>query len=365
MRVEKVIRDYLLGIDLETERVNTDIVEDDKFISRQKCFKDDLERIFGCDISCKLYDQVVNGEGSEKDKIDTVYSSSLQSLLFFSQVRKDNKLTVNIEGKNIEFEHVQFEYKNRVIGYPSSVDVVLSDENGKNILFIESKLAEIARSSKKKIDDEAMPGEKVVGISYFKKDEDSGYYKALKLGNDETKDEPRSDAQDELKQLGIIFPENEGAYPICKRENKGANNALITLPIGENANKKYVYSEGIKQILAHIIGIINYKHGRNIEDKRCSNELRAYEKDSNVYYMELYNGFPMSNEKMDVESQKKIEEIRFIQDEFKKHVRVVFDVLREKKLNITMLDMTYQELYKNRGGYKLSDKVVNFYHLDK
>lgn len=363
MKVEKVIRNYLLGLDLETKEVKTDIIEGDKFINKEKCFTEDLKSIFDCDISCELYNQVVNGEGNEKDKIDSVYSSSLQSLLFFSQVSKNNKLTVNIGGNNIEFEHVQFEYKNKVIGYPSSVDVVLSDKGGKNILFIESKLAEIARDSAKKEDGDINPGKKVVGISYFMKNKDSGYYTALKLGKDETKDEPKKEAKDELRQLGIIFPENEGDYPISKRKNEGTNDALITLPNDAAANTEYVYSEGIKQILAHIIGIINFKQGRNSEDARCSNELRTYEKNSNVYYMELYNGFPVS--KKNGENQKELEKIRFIQDEFKKHVKVVFNVLSKKNLNITMLDMTYQKLYKNRGKYDIPKKIVDFYHLDE
>ena len=91
---------------------------------QSKCFKSEIEEIFGIKIDCKLYDSVVNGQGNEKDKIDSLYSSSLQSLVVFHNVNSNNQIKIQINNEHLSFDKVYFEQKNKVIGYPSSIDVV-------------------------------------------------------------------------------------------------------------------------------------------------------------------------------------------------------------------------------------------------
>lgn len=73
----------------------------------------------------------------------------------------------------------------------------------------------------------------------------------------------------DLQRIGIVFPEGEGEYPIEKRTKKGSNDAIITLPYckcelgNENANKEYVYSYGIKQILSIYYSCITFRYAQS------------------------------------------------------------------------------------------------------
>lgn len=306
------------------------------FSKNDVCFKKQLEETFECKMECSLYDQVVNGEGNEKDKIRTVYSSSLQSLLFFSPVDAGKKINLTIAGEKIVFSKVLFEYKNKVIGFPSSIDVVLADESEKHILFIESKLAEIARDSKKKTIKNNSPGTKEVGISYFGGD---GYKKTFHVNE--------GDFKDFYEKLGIEKPEGEDSYFVEKTAGKGSIKAKI-VPIDNNS---YVYSYGIKQMLSHLIGIMNFINGERVSEGLSDDVL-----DSKIYFMEICNGFPGIGD----------EEIDNAQREYFEHVKKVEEILGEKCPQITMLHTTYQRLYELiKDSYTLDKKVVDFYHLDE
>ena len=156
-----------------------------KFKTNSNCKLVSINKIFGSSISCSQYDVVAHGEGNEEEKIDSIYSSSLQSLLFFYGVSKSNPIHI---GKD-EFNKVLFEYENPVIRYPSSVDVVLLNEKEQTIAFIESKFLEIIRDSNK-------DGNKVIGVSYFREKEKNGYNQSLKL------------EEADLKKLRIEYPGN-------------------------------------------------------------------------------------------------------------------------------------------------------------
>lgn len=330
-KIEKEICDYF-----KQSKGFEKYIEDDKFIYKSdECFKNALERIFGCKISCNLYDQVVNGEGDEVKKIKTIYSSSLQSLLFFSQVREDNPLYIMINDKNIPFTKVCFEYKNKVIGFPSSVDVVLVDSDEKNILFIESKLLEIARDSKRKKEDK-IPGSKEIGISYFS-DNESGYNRCLGL------------SANDLSELGIIMPLTD-EYPYTDIRGKSDKKGKVTTI----ENNTYVYSYGIKQVLAHIIGIKNLT--LNKIDNRCLNDFFSLSTKANTYFMVIYNELPGINNP----------QIKIAQTDFVKHVEKIKTVLETTgtdNLPTILPCKTYQELFGNNREYLKSDKIINYYHL--
>lgn len=330
--VVNIVTNYLLqSKEFEGVRINK---QNHFEVSSKHCIKNEIDSIFKLKekIPCNYYDQVVNGEGNEKEKISAVYSSSLQSLLFFAWVSKDNPLTININDEEISFTDVCFEYKNKVIGYPSSVDVVLTDGVGKNILFIESKLIEILRDSDKE-------GKAVVGKSYFNDQKYSSYYQALNLD------------KDALAEIGI------------KKDD------AVIRPLSP---QKYVYSYGVKQMLAHVIGINNFINDENKNDQRCSNELRNYQ-DANVYFMELYNAFP------GIEGS----EEGFLQPhkDYEEHINKVIEVVQKKNtyeidnpkemfikaIKKRAVVISYQKLYlesqKSVKPYRLSQNIVDFYHL--
>ena len=191
-----------------------------KFASNNfECKKESFEKYFNTSISCSNYESVISGEGNERDKIDTIYSSSLQSLLFFDQVSKQG-IKIKINNKEVLFNEVYFEYKNKVIGYPSSVDVVLVNRKTSSVCFVESKLLEIVRDS-------STEGKKVIGISYFK-DSGIGYKETLHL------------SKEELKRLNIRYPENGPYISEVSKDNRSID------PLNGST---YVYSEGIKQVV--------------------------------------------------------------------------------------------------------------------
>ena len=176
-----------------------------------------------------------SGTGDELKKITTMHSSSLCALLFFFKVSDSNGLKIpGLEG--YVFTKSYFEFKNKVIGYPSNVDVVLLGKNkdGKKvILFIESKFSEYITGITKS-------GNKYeIGKSYFKKNcfSEPIYLKTI----------------DELN----ISLEQGNEYHLIPSENK--------------------YVEGIKQIISHYYGVRNFIEGKNYEkDNSCLKEILDY-----------------------------------------------------------------------------------------
>lgn len=326
-------KNYVSFIDPKCKRLNT------KFVNNNSCFKTTIEKMFETNIDCKLYDSVVFGEGNESEKIDTIYSSSLQSLLVFCHVNSKRPIKIRVgDDETLEFDEVFFEQKNKVIGYPSSIDVVLVNRKNKAIMFIESKLFEIIRDSYSVMDynngKKKMP--KVIGVSYLGKN-DSSYYSVF--GQTDR-------MKNGFKEIGILLD----GVPKEKCELNRAD-AITVEPINGN---NYVYHEGIKQMIAHFIGIINFKKGALHEG--CIEDLKNI-KFEHYYYLQLYNKLPKFGD----------EEIANKIYSFEKHVDKVFDVLGELKLNnegIVCLRKTYQELYKEDKKYFSGlDKIINFYHL--
>lgn len=265
----------------------------------------------------RKFSEVTTGEGDELNKIVTPFSSSCQSLLFFYQVNNENP--IRILGK--EYNEVYFEYLNPVLQMPSSIDVVLVNKKEGNVLFIESKLTEMIESSKEK----DCSSNHVIGSTYFAKSgkwEGKGFGK-LKLN------------KSDYEKIGI------------DEDNKNIKKQSIINPINDN---KYVYSEGIKQILAHTIGIINFRNGES--------KISGLDKLNDVTFLSLHNSLPGYNED---DAQNKIKQ-------FENHVNTVFECLKAKDLGINFEQRTYQEIYEDLlNSYKalLTPKIVEYYKLDK
>lgn len=180
-----------------------------------------------------------SGTGDELKKITTLHSSSLCSLLFFFNVNEENPLI--IKGlETYKFSQSFFEFKNKVIGYPSNIDVVLLGTNNKGdnvILFLESKFSEYITGITKKDSDYE------IGKSYFYK-------------NRTCYSEP-------------IYQRLIDEKIIQRREKK---------------NKSYLYSdsnkyiEGVKQMISHYYGIRNFLNEEYyIKDNDNLEILKKYE----------------------------------------------------------------------------------------
>jgi hypothetical protein len=168
---------------------------------------------------------VCSGNGGEGLKITTLHSSSLCALLFFYNVCEDNSLTIEkIPG--YEFVDSVFEFKNKVIGYPSNIDVVLlghkkSQKDEKIILFLESKFSEYITGITTK------DSKYEVGKSYFTDDYSKPFYK-----------------EEFLKSLQLERYEEKSKTKTYLRPTEEAK-----------------YIEGIKQMISHYVGIRKFIKG--------------------------------------------------------------------------------------------------------
>ena len=183
------------------------------------------------------FNMACSGTGEEINKITTLHSSSLCSLLFFFNVTESHP--IRLPGlDNYVFTDSYFEYKNKVIGFPSNIDVVLLGKNERTkenvILFLESKFSEyitgVTKANKKY----------EIGKSYFDKDCVS---------------EPIYDAliQDNFFEL-----------------EKGPKFYLIA------RSEKYI--EGIKQMISHYYGVRNFINDEYYEkDNPCNEKIKKHE----------------------------------------------------------------------------------------
>lgn len=157
---------------------------------------------------CSKFVQVISGDGQEANKIMTLHSSSLASLLVFYSVSKDNPIYLTVNGKEEKFIESRFEVKNEVSpgsGNYSNVDVVLLDENC--IMYLESKFSEYLGS--KTVE--------VKKVDYYDK-----IYERL---------------ADTLKEAGIHLVEKESKRFLDSVEDKS------------------FYKEGVKQMISHYLGV--------------------------------------------------------------------------------------------------------------
>lgn len=157
---------------------------------------------------CSKFVQAISGDGQEANKIMTLHSSSLASLLMFYSVSKDNPIYVMVDGKEEKFTESLFEVKNEVSdgsGNFSNVDVVLRGDNC--ILYLESKFSEYLGSG---------PVE-VKKVDYY-----NTIYERL---------------SDTLKDAGVHLMTKDGKR-FLEREDKAA-----------------FYNEGLKQMISHFLGV--------------------------------------------------------------------------------------------------------------
>ena len=187
------------------------------------CLKD----IFGIDnpVFCSKFAEAISGDGQEANKIMTLHSSSLLSLLVFYSVSKKHPIYIDINGNPEMFTESKFEVKNEVYkgsNNYSNIDVVLYGEN--YILFLESKFSEYLGS----------------GPVEVKKPKPFDYYEPI-----------YSRLTDVLSKIGLVLQEREGKRVLERKDNKS------------------FYCEGLKQMISHYLGVTTeIKKGFLGDDKR-------------------------------------------------------------------------------------------------
>ena len=252
----------------------------------------------------KCYREAISGSGDEMFKMDAPWSSSLCALLFFYPVSKDNPLKI----KDRTYIESFFEVKSEVYNAPSNMDVVLRSKDN-DLLFIECKFTEYLT-----------PTTKDISPKYLE------------------------------DKLFFSLVNGDGCLKI---RNTGKNKRIYQAYY----NDKEIYTEGIKQIIAHLIGLRNFQKGINSQHRY--NKDNEYERRRHEFYNIKYK------------------EVRFMEVVFKFNdgfddifntYHDAVDYLLKKSEGVECLPpTTYQEIYKdeNNKSYKLDSKVVSFYKYER
>lgn len=268
---------------------------------------------------------VTNGVGNEIDKINSVISSSLLSLLVFYKLfnNKSDEISLHLTLNNRDYIFTQtlFEVRNKVVGYPSCVDVVLKATDG-TLLFLESKFTEYldGRKSSEKY-----------GSGYC------NLYNNLK---------------DVFDAAGLSVKTYDGS-----------------LVLEANGGEKYI--EGIKQSVSHLIGLVQGPQQSNDEtyEDVYKEYLPLYQSAPRLIYgTVLFDPSQILHEAAEAfKDYKHLYEnaignnggriVSEIKTHFKSEYNPVIEVLRTP--------ITYQQMLNDNETYKekIPDRILKFYQL--
>lgn len=272
------------------------------------------------------FEIVAFGQGNEIAKMNSLQSSSLLSLLFFYPLFETSNNIIIID--NVVYNKCFFEVKNKVVKFPSNVDILLCSENKKKLLFLESKFTEYTKTKDKE----------EYGNTYY------SLYKNLEKNN--------------------IFPDYF--------EIENGDKMKIKLP---KSNPQYI--EGIKQTISHIIGLFRGPYLPDKDQEGLYKYLDSYKEyyenaEEITYSTILYNPINKAEEKdferyadlyNDVIINHRNEIIQCIKD---------WEFLKNKKrpgcnknIRIKEKILTYQELSASNREYleSLPKKIREFYNL--
>ncbi|MDE5784937.1 MAG: hypothetical protein K2H98_00235 [Duncaniella sp.] len=266
---------------------------------------------------------VTQGQGDEQDKVNSVISSSLLSLLtfypLFGNTDKSKYLTINGE----QYYRCFFEVKNRVIDRPSCVDIALISTDETKILYLESKLSEYA--------DRVRTSEEY-GKSYKPLYEESGLFDVA-LGRH------------------LSLGESKDKLVLKSLEDK-------------------IYIEGIKQSISHLIGLV-----RGPQFHKQGYYPAEYYKEYEKFYTEakelefatiLFDpaAFKVNTEEFKAYSELYSETIIARQDDILKCIRSWDNGKHDRGKRIVILDklLTYQELLSDKNNRQLVDASVLDYY---
>ena len=282
--------------------------------SKNSCSFIDMKNVSECQVCANLkgifgitnelfegkYCMAISGDGQEYRRISTLHSSSLVALLCFYSLSKDHPLTMEIDGKKVEFYKSLFEQKNPIDKegqHNSNMDVVLVGKNDADesvILFLESKFSEY--------------------LTHGKYDQISFVY-------------------DEMYRALIA-----DGQPIVGLEIvPGADTWSISAPKG----KPQQYCQGIKQMISHYLGILN----GFIEDKG-----KEYD---HIYLGEILFKFPECVDR----KHKSYDSYVGL---YKQLARKLNSINSEPKFKVLESSLTYQDLLRS---FRLDDKVREFYKI--
>ena len=279
------------------------------FVTTNTRTPDDLIADFGLSpqVFPGKFRRAISGDGHEHQRIRTLHSSSLISLLCFYGISESKPLHISIDGHDMVFSDSCFEVKNPIGDdeggntHKSNMDVVLCGndlESGRKvILFLESKFSEYLFWGKYR------------GIS------DRVYQKTYAQLSD-------GGYLDKMKLKFVPLDNNEQYSVLASVEGRTQH-----------------YAGGIKQMVSHFLGV------KNVAGKD------EY-KDTDIYLGEILYRFPDSVDP----NQKKF-------NDYTRLYRILaegLNAISDSKFKIVGQCFTYQEVFKS---FDLDEAVRTFYSL--
>lgn len=266
------------------------------------------------------FGMAISGDGQEVKRISTLHSSSLAALLLLYSIKDEKQLRCKLNNKDYTFYDCFFEVKTNVKDtHFSNMDVVLVGKNSENIdviFFLESKFSE-----------------------YF----NTGMCNNISLAY-----------QQEYKDLGLV---NEAIPGIHFVEGMGTNNERC-LQIKSDTPQ---YCGGIKQMISHYLGIINFiEKGKEAMDP-MQKEMPFFDKlnkirdEAEIILGEVLFAFNDKVDKKDNKGETKRSKYSSVYKELAKILNA-----HTQKLYVLPEILTYQELLK---GFELDNKVKAFYQI--
>ena len=287
-----------------------------------------LQNIFSLDGSHEaLFEEKVNqagnGDGSELRRMATLHSSSLCALLHFWNVSKDNRVKICLNGTPVTFSNAFFEVRNRVFEKPSNVDVVLTGRSGKGrpvVLYLESKFSEYIMKSE--------TGKTRTREKGFVS---SRYFKLEWLGMSSI-----------LQQLRL------------KEHQATDKQYFFAWEDGKNESPKWLYAEGIKQMIAHYLGICKEIEERfNGRVPKLSKLAKVETKQDAIFYLgivlfDFCDAFSDKRNDFAILYRKLADELNKLQ--------------KTDRLHVVNEILTYSQL---QSQLHLSEKTRQFYYGDR
>jgi hypothetical protein len=269
-------------------------------------------------------ERLFKGDGNNIRDFFSEVSSARMCFLFFASLGKG--ITLNLKGEEITFTKSYLEVKNTVIRYnkPSNVDVLLVSDDGKTLLYLESKFTEYTNAEKENLAE-----------SYFHSDKK--YTPLIDFLSGET---DSNDKKFISKQTGNVTD-------------------------GEPQAKRHIFYAGLKQMISHFIGVWQGPHKNDLD----YDELK-----------ELWEGAPKIYLgtilfKLEDEPENSKESYFDLYSEaYSKLAHALNKFIEENKQEGSVLDkftviekpLTYQKLLdENPHLGTIEEKVKQFYHLNQ
>lgn len=281
--------------------------------------KNALARLFGITDEVKnnfdsAYSQASSGQGGESSNLLTLHSSALLSLLCFFNVSPQYPLKVALNKYTVVFDTVFFEVENIVkfeSDRNSSIDIALYSTKSNIMLLLESKFTEPTN------------GGKLHGIA-------EKYVKRLSS----------------LEKCGIYLKSLPNTFD-C-----------------EKINDHYIYYDGIKQMVAHLIGA-ETNPASKLSTKANKKKIEKQQEYSELYKNadKIFLGTILFIDSSFFNSTE-YEMINSYVDLYRNSMQIISDTITDTRIVLITEPQTYQNIFKTQNSGFLLPNVAQFYNLE-